>query len=215
MPIRPENRGTSGSPNRHLGERAREARLNPGYDMAKCAYCGAEFAPYRLVNSRFCSTPCRKRSNRPSRKSSKQCPTCKASYTPEKSMKQAYCSSTCKAAARAARERDDPGRLAARRATQKAYNRTEAYRVAQRSAKARRRSAERSGSVTVAEWQELVGRFGNACAYCGEREAQLTMDHVVALAKGGSHSVENLVPACKSCNSAKGVRDWRDRVSCQ
>ena len=35
----------------------------------------------------------------------------------------------------------------------------------------------------------------------------LTLDHVIPLARGGQHRVENLVAACKPCNSRKHARD--------
>jgi len=44
------------------------------------------------------------------------------------------------------------------------------------------------------------------CAYCGEH-GRLTLDHVVPLARGGAHRIENLVAACKPCNSRKGARN--------
>jgi 5-methylcytosine-specific restriction endonuclease McrA len=43
------------------------------------------------------------------------------------------------------------------------------------------------------------------CYYCG-LERKLTQDHVVPLSKGGSHSKDNVVAACRSCNSSKGDR---------
>jgi 5-methylcytosine-specific restriction endonuclease McrA len=44
------------------------------------------------------------------------------------------------------------------------------------------------------------------CVYCASKEA-LALDHVVPAALGGSDSPENLVYACRSCNSSKGKRD--------
>jgi len=43
------------------------------------------------------------------------------------------------------------------------------------------------------------------CHYCGEKfaPAELTMDHVVPIARGGVTSKGNIVPACKECNSKK------------
>lgn len=43
------------------------------------------------------------------------------------------------------------------------------------------------------------------CHYCGEKfsPAELTMDHVVPLIRGGRSNKGNLVPACKDCNSRK------------
>jgi 5-methylcytosine-specific restriction endonuclease McrA len=40
------------------------------------------------------------------------------------------------------------------------------------------------------------------CAYCGQMPA-LGADHVVPLGRGGSNEMENLVPACLSCNKHK------------
>ena len=55
-------------------------------------------------------------------------------------------------------------------------------------------------------------RDGLACAYCGtgiEDGAQLTLDHLVPNAKGGSNAASNLVTCCHRCNSARGTRPVR------
>lgn len=44
------------------------------------------------------------------------------------------------------------------------------------------------------------------CAICGRRQAN-TVDHVLSLHLGGDHSLENLQPACLSCNSRKGAQE--------
>ena len=43
------------------------------------------------------------------------------------------------------------------------------------------------------------------CYYCRGRfpPAELTMDHVVPLVRGGRSTRGNIVPACKACNSSK------------
>ncbi|TGK07672.1 HNH endonuclease [Leptospira semungkisensis] len=43
------------------------------------------------------------------------------------------------------------------------------------------------------------------CHYCGKKFSpdELTMDHLIPLAKGGKSIKANLVPACKECNNAK------------
>jgi len=43
------------------------------------------------------------------------------------------------------------------------------------------------------------------CHYCGRRfaPADLTMDHKIPLARGGTSEKINLVPACKECNNKK------------
>ena len=48
----------------------------------------------------------------------------------------------------------------------------------------------------------VLARDGYVCAYCGE-EAN-TVDHVIPRAKGGDvFDMDNLVAACKRCNSSK------------
>ena len=46
------------------------------------------------------------------------------------------------------------------------------------------------------------------CQYCGQRQMQqeLTLDHVIPRAAGGETSWENVVSACKKCNTKKGDR---------
>lgn len=50
----------------------------------------------------------------------------------------------------------------------------------------------------------------NYCVYCGTKESivgELTIDHIIPISKGGSGTAENLVKACKSCNSKKTNKD--------
>jgi len=42
------------------------------------------------------------------------------------------------------------------------------------------------------------------CQYCGKKNVQLTLDHVLPRSRGGIDSWENLVTACVSCNNKKG-----------
>jgi 5-methylcytosine-specific restriction endonuclease McrA len=44
------------------------------------------------------------------------------------------------------------------------------------------------------------------CQYCGETPGrqELTVDHVIPRSRGGAHSWQNLVTACKRCNQKKG-----------
>jgi|CXWL01.1.fsa_nt_gi 5-methylcytosine-specific restriction endonuclease McrA len=59
---------------------------------------------------------------------------------------------------------------------------------------------------TVQEWNAVVKKFNDSCAYCRRNDVKLTIDHVVPLSKGGSIGIENIVPACRPCNSKKGNR---------
>ncbi len=76
-------------------------------------------------------------------------------------------------------------------------------------AHARRRGARavaRELLLTEAQWLELIEEFGGCCAYCGSSSRALTRDHVIPVSKGGTHTKDNIVPACRSCNSSKGAQ---------
>jgi 5-methylcytosine-specific restriction endonuclease McrA len=81
-----------------------------------------------------------------------------------------------------------------------------------------RKAAKRTGDVALVSSQDLsrlVHRYRGRCAYCGIR-AHEHFDHIIPLARGGRHSIGNLLPSCAKCNLAKGSRllaDWRIRPS--
>ncbi len=50
----------------------------------------------------------------------------------------------------------------------------------------------------------VLRRDGRRCAYCGRRAD--TIDHVVPRSRGGKHTWENCVAACRACNSKKADR---------
>ncbi len=52
-------------------------------------------------------------------------------------------------------------------------------------------------------WRQQLQR--GTCQYCGQQVApeQLTMDHVVPVARGGRSTKGNVVPACPACNKSK------------
>ena len=54
--------------------------------------------------------------------------------------------------------------------------------------------------------KEIFTRDGWRCVYCGRETHDLTLDHVMPRHRGGPHTWENLVSACKSCNHRKAGR---------
>jgi len=62
-------------------------------------------------------------------------------------------------------------------------------------------------------WRNRIAR--GRCHYCQAEvpPAELTLDHVVPLVRGGRSSKGNCVPACKECNSRKQSLlpvEWED-----
>lgn len=64
------------------------------------------------------------------------------------------------------------------------------------------RQKRAAGSHTLEEYLSKLYMFSGKCAYCRERLAD-TRDHVIPLSKGGTNFIDNIVPACRSCNSSK------------
>jgi 5-methylcytosine-specific restriction endonuclease McrA len=58
--------------------------------------------------------------------------------------------------------------------------------------------------------REVFARDGHTCQYCGKQSHDLTLDHVVPRHRGGAHTWENLVTACKACNHHKGSKTLRE-----
>ncbi|GAB4395753.1 MAG: HNH endonuclease [Microscillaceae bacterium] len=51
--------------------------------------------------------------------------------------------------------------------------------------------------------QNIFKRDSNRCQYCGSVK-DLTLDHVIPRSRGGRSTWDNLVTACRTCNSRKG-----------
>lgn len=50
----------------------------------------------------------------------------------------------------------------------------------------------------------VFGRDGHRCQYCGAQAESI--DHVVPRSRGGGHTWDNVVAACRRCNVRKGDR---------
>jgi len=69
----------------------------------------------------------------------------------------------------------------------------------------RARLANCEGSYTQDEWIDILDKYDNKCLQCGSSE-NLEADHVIPIAKGGSNSIENIQPLCRSCNRKKWTK---------
>ena len=61
-------------------------------------------------------------------------------------------------------------------------------------------------TLTGGQWEAILSLYQGHCAYCGQTGTPLQMEHVIPLARGGAHAQDNVVPACPTCNTAKGLQ---------
>lgn len=67
--------------------------------------------------------------------------------------------------------------------------------------------------LTPLEWSEIRAVWGG-CAYCQVIDVPLQRDCVLPLSRGGRYTIQNIVPACRSCNASKSndeVTGWMRR----
>ena len=82
------------------------------------------------------------------------------------------------------------------------YHRANPAIVRAKSQKHRALRTGAEGSFTPQEWKDLVVAHDGRCAYC-RGDAPLEPDHRVAVSRGGSNRIENILPACHRCNAKK------------
>ncbi len=67
-----------------------------------------------------------------------------------------------------------------------------------------RRERAKARDLRKSRWWQQKTASGK-CYFCDKKVKfkDLTMDHLLPLARGGRSSKDNLVPCCKSCNTKK------------
>ncbi len=55
-------------------------------------------------------------------------------------------------------------------------------------------------------WRQVLGK--GVCYHCEQKfkSTDLTMDHLIPIARGGKSDKKNCVPSCKECNTKKGYK---------
>lgn len=66
-----------------------------------------------------------------------------------------------------------------------------------------------SATLTLEQWENTKNFFDNRCCYCGV-ETNLVQEHFIPVSKNGVYSEENIVPSCRSCNSSKRDKFFKD-----
>lgn len=86
------------------------------------------------------------------------------------------------------------------------------------SAHRRRALKAKTTSESIADEIKRLLKLAKACYYCERpfsKTLKPTIDHILPLNKGGSHTIDNLCLACKSCNSKKNAKhpeEWAKQI---
>ncbi|MBI2605498.1 MAG: HNH endonuclease [Deltaproteobacteria bacterium] len=75
------------------------------------------------------------------------------------------------------------------------------------------RERERARKLRKSGWWQARLAAG-VCHYCQKafKAAELTMDHIVPVARGGTSTRGNVVPACRACNASKKLETPAERL---
>ena len=87
--------------------------------------------------------------------------------------------------------------------TMAAYHKAHPEVLRAKSSAYRARARAADGRFTSAEWRALVDIYDGWCAYRGEA-GPLQVDHRIPLSRGGTNAIDNVLPACRTCNTQKG-----------
>lgn len=90
---------------------------------------------------------------------------------------------------------------------------TDRRRAAVYARRRKRRMDRVEHDLTDEQWAALTAAW-DGCAYCGAADGPLQRDCVLALSRGGRYTLDNIVPACRSCNASKcndEVTSWLRR----
>jgi hypothetical protein len=202
-------------------EKFNPPRVNGRYP--NCLHCGADIPESADPRTRWCSRNCKDsaawRRQNPTNPV-ERCAWCNVKMPKGKKPHALYCSRKCKGAsysynnpATAEENRERYIKERDRRLQHASdYQKTNPD-VPRRARNKRRARALKNGvhHITRRDWRRMIRRYDNCCFYCGA-SGRMTMDHVIPLTRGGKHSIGNVVPACRSCNSSKRSRtivEWR------
>ena len=73
----------------------------------------------------------------------------------------------------------------------------------------RRRAREASNGVNLVTATETAAIIAQPCMAC-DAPAPSTVEHLIPINRGGAHTIGNLAPLCKPCNSSKNDMTWAE-----
>jgi 5-methylcytosine-specific restriction endonuclease McrA len=90
------------------------------------------------------------------------------------------------------------------------YFQTAEGKISRKNSNHNRRTKVKGQKITLAEWTAIKEQQKYHCYWCKQKfpESKLTMDHVIALKRGGLNDASNIVASCQLCNSKKYTQNW-------
>lgn len=160
-----------------------------------------------------CKIQCSKKYKSDATKSVKICSKCKVTKKIDEFYKSAYSSDgiasyckKCKKTVRKIWHRDTKKERNKQRNVYLKKNPQIAHKIRENR---RIREYNAEGYHTLEEWENKKTQFKESCGYCKETK-HLTKDHMTPLSRGGTNYINNIIPACKSCNSSKGDKTYEE-----
>lgn len=88
----------------------------------------------------------------------------------------------------------------------------EKYRPAKNARQRIRNKVIQGGTYLILD-KELRKIYNSPCFRCGSMKDQ-SLDHIIPISRGGSHSIGNIMTLCLPCNMSKNVKllvEWRNQ----
>lgn len=88
------------------------------------------------------------------------------------------------------------------------YRKTVSAKASDFNKRSKRRSIEKKGDVSILDITNIK-QNAKVCYWCHKplKDLKVHIDHYIPLAKGGKHTLSNLVVSCQSCNNKKHAKD--------
>jgi len=186
-------------------------RWNGGQIAKNCLQCGKPF-PSRplLIKHQFCSEDCMN-AFRKRHRITLTCPQCGKSFeripSEIKQGKSKFCSYVCRGRWQREHKTHKGEKSANWKGGPKGWPSRQPDRLREYNTE---RLARLNNCVmndfTKDDWHWLLALFKYRCFYCLRPSNALEIDHIKPLLNGGSHTLSNIVPACRSCNAQKRTR---------
>jgi hypothetical protein len=97
------------------------------------------------------------------------------------------------------------------RSCQRKYRKTENGKIVKKVARSKRCVViKESDGISLGQWKKILKNQQNRCNICERRfgeDVVPSVDHIIPLLKGGTHSSDNIQAVCCKCNSGK-----RDKI---